>query len=66
LSLKLYRSKLSASEKLLKEKPDKKMNDEIPGRHHKRRPLSKLSFDEIREIIILTVVEQNKYEDVAR
>jgi hypothetical protein len=64
--LKLYRSKLSASEKLLKLKPEDGEKHTISGKKYKKRKLCELNFDDRRSIIISTLVDLEKYQDVAQ
>jgi hypothetical protein len=47
-------------------KPDDLTFDEVPGRKYRKRSLRDLSFDEKHAIIISSIVDMEKYEDVAR
>lgn len=65
MSLKLYRSKLSASEKLLKLKPEDDGSQQTTTKKYKKRRLCQLDYDDRRSIIISAVVDMEKYQDVA-
>jgi hypothetical protein len=47
-------------------KPDDLKFDEAPGKKYKKRRLCDLNFDEKRAIVISSLVDMEKYEDVAR
>ena len=66
LEYKIYRSTLGSKSERQQQIKDAKEEPEFPGKLYKKRPLCRLSHDEMRSIIMDAVVEQLNYDDIAR